>query len=150
MRLIPRSAVSLSLPRGRSRMWKLVMSPLPHGVVGTSTKVPARAVPRPRKRARRRAVGILGSTPFVYIHTMVTQVRDRSLGLFPGFPGRSQTLIMLYMIRVGKGSKRRKAKKQKTERTQTRGPRRVACESFTHINNVAKACSPSAGPAWPP
>ena len=84
-------------------MWKLVMSPLPHGVVGTSTKVLSGGVPRPRKRARRRAVGILGSTPFVYIPALPVEPWDRSLGLFPGFADGSEILVILGMTREGKG-----------------------------------------------
>ena len=34
---------------------------------------------------------------------MVTQVRDRSLGLFPGFADVSQILVTYYVTRVGKG-----------------------------------------------
>ena len=62
--------MSLSLRTGHLRTGEAVIATKPRGTVGTSTTVLSGATPRARGRARRRAVGILVSTPLVYIRTL--------------------------------------------------------------------------------
>ena len=72
--------MSLDMRRGGPRTWEAVIATMPRAAVGTLTTVLAGATPRPRERARLRAVGpwLCGSIVPTYIRPRM--VRDRSPG----------------------------------------------------------------------
>ena len=71
--------------------------------VETSTTVLSGAVPAASGRGRRRTVGLTGQLSIVCIHTMYTGPRVRSPAALRGVGTVSQILIILKMIRSGKG-----------------------------------------------
>ena len=72
--------MSLDMRRGGPRTWEAVIATMPRAAVGTLTTVLAGATPRPRERARLRAVGPWLCGSIVPIHTRPRMVRDRSPG----------------------------------------------------------------------
>ena len=72
--------MSLDMRRGGPRTWEAVIATMPRAAVGTLTTVLAGATPRPRERARLRAVGPWLWGSIVPIHTRPRMVRDRSPG----------------------------------------------------------------------
>ena len=61
------------------------------------------AVPRPKDRARRGAVGVLLWLSIVHIQYRPTVVRERSLGALRDVGAARRILITWHVIRVGKG-----------------------------------------------
>ena len=92
--------------RGGPRTWEAVIATMPRAAVGTLTTVLAGATPRPRERARLRAVGPWLWGSIVPIHTRPRMVRDRSPGRLGADGEVTEILIISKMIRGGKGLKK--------------------------------------------
>ena len=95
--------MSLDMRRGGPRTWEAVIATMPRAAVGTLTTVLAGATPRPRERARLRAVGPWLWGSIVPIHTRPRMVRDRSPGRLGADGEVTEIRVTLKVTWAGKG-----------------------------------------------